>query len=213
MESSAHIAAQWDAEAATYDDGFDHTIGLPAERAAWDRILAILDGGATGLRVLDLGCGTGFLALQLVARSHHVTGVDLSPLMLERAQAKATSAGLSLTTIAGDAANPPVTVSFDLIVSRHLFWALPDKEAALRAWHILLAPAGRIAIIDGHWSPTSPGSLSMESAAALLASTTGQRTLADPLPDLRAALASRATATGLSSPAFDYYLVTTPNNA
>lgn len=212
MDRLAHVAAQWDAEAAEYDGGFDHTIATPAERGAWDRILSILDGGQRALRVLDLGCGTGFLALEFAARGHQVIGVDVSPLMLERAREKASAAGVAITFAAGDATNPPVAGPFDLIVSRHLFWALPGQPAALRTWQSLLAPTGRIAIIDGDWSPGSPGSLSMESAAHLLTTTTGGPTLADPLLDLRAALASRAAATGLARPSFDYYLVATTSN-
>ena len=46
-----------------------------------------------GLTALDVGCGTGFLSLELAARGHRVTGIDFAPEMLALAKDKAAAAG------------------------------------------------------------------------------------------------------------------------
>jgi len=60
-----------------------------------------------GQQVLDIGCGTGRHAVPLAALGLHVTGVDLSPAMLERASARADAAGVELDLIAADARDLP----------------------------------------------------------------------------------------------------------
>src|SRR5581483_254474 len=72
------VAAHWNRRAAHFDEDFGHSIGSPAERAAWDRILALLTPPGGPHYVLDAGCGTGFLALELAARGHRVTGIDFA---------------------------------------------------------------------------------------------------------------------------------------
>src|ERR1700693_3741182 len=87
------VAAHWDRRAAHFDEDFGHSIGSPAERAAWDRILGLVipAGGA-----LDAGCATGFLSLELAARGHRVSGIDFAPSMLVEARKKAAAQGLTI---------------------------------------------------------------------------------------------------------------------
>ena len=67
-----------------------------------------------GSRVLDAGCGTGRVAIELAARGHRVVGVDADPRMLDTARAKAPA----LTWIQGDLASPggDIGAGFDLIL-------------------------------------------------------------------------------------------------
>nr|WP_189257424.1 methyltransferase domain-containing protein [Lentzea flava] len=42
--------------------------------------------------------------------------------------------------------------SADVVLARHVLWALPEPAAALKAWVRLLRPAGRLVLVEGHWS-------------------------------------------------------------
>lgn len=151
------VAAHWGRRAAHFDEDFGHSIRTAAERAAWDRIFGLVRAGRSGLDVLDAGCGTGFLSLELASRGNRVTGVDFAPAMLAEARRKADEQGLSVRFEEADAEQLPYTPrSFDLVVSRHVLWTLPHPEAAINEWIRVLRPGGRLAIIDGQ-SLVAPG--------------------------------------------------------
>jgi SAM-dependent methyltransferase len=141
----------WDAEAATFDDEPDHGLRDPAVRAAWAALLrAHLP--APPADVVDLGCGTGSLAVLLAEAGHRVEGLDYSAPMVAAAVAKARAAGVDAAFRQGDAAAPPYPAgSADVVLSRHVLWALPDPDAALRRWVELLRPDGRLVLVEGRW--------------------------------------------------------------
>jgi ubiquinone/menaquinone biosynthesis C-methylase UbiE len=148
-EVKQQVAAHWDRRAAHFDEDFGHSIKTTAERAAWDRILDLVVPSGP-LDALDVGCGTGFLSLELSRRGHRVVGVDLAPTMLELAGQKAKAQGLAVRLEAADAENLPYPAgSFDLVISRHVLWTLPHPQAAVDDWLRVLRPGGRLAIIDG----------------------------------------------------------------
>jgi ubiquinone/menaquinone biosynthesis C-methylase UbiE len=144
------VAAHWDRRAAHFDEDFGHSIGGPAERAAWDRIIDLVAPAGRALAALDAGCGTGFLSLELAGRGHRITGVDFAPAMIATARRKAAAQGLTIHFEEADAENLPFPPgSFDLAISRHVLWTLPHPEAAIDEWIRVLRPGGRLAIIDG----------------------------------------------------------------
>ena len=141
--------ALWDAEAATFDDEPHHSLTDPLLRSLWwDVLEPVLPRPPS--RIADLGCGTGSLAVLLAERGHDVVGVDLSPRMLDRARAKAAAHGVDAAFLVGDAAAPPVT-GVDVVLTRHVVWALDDVPAALDRWFSLLAPEGRLVLVEGLW--------------------------------------------------------------
>jgi ubiquinone/menaquinone biosynthesis C-methylase UbiE len=143
------VAAHWDRRAAHFDEDFGHSIRTPAERAAWDRILALVVPGRPGLAALDAGCGTGFLSLELAARGHRVTGIDFAPAMVAEARRKAGQRSLSVSFDEGDAEQLPFApATFDLVISRHVVWTLPHPEAAIDEWIRVLRRGGRLVIVD-----------------------------------------------------------------
>jgi SAM-dependent methyltransferase len=103
--------------------------------------------GAAPARILDMGCGTGWLACELAARGHDVTGADPAAAMLDVARAR--PGGGRVRWIRADAAGLATGDRFDLIImTGHAFQLLlEDREvvAALRALAGHLAPGGRIA--------------------------------------------------------------------
>ena len=145
-------SAPWDAEAETFDDAADHGLRDPAVRRAWaDFLLPLVNG--RGLRVADLGCGTGTLSLLLAAEGgHFVSGVDFSSEMIRRAREKTELTIPKPVFTVADAAKPPLRAgSFDVVLSRHVLWAMPDPAAALEKWIELLTPTGVLILIEGRW--------------------------------------------------------------
>ncbi|MFG3305525.1 methyltransferase domain-containing protein [Streptomyces wuyuanensis] len=139
----------WDAAADTFDDEPDHGLRDPGVRCAWaERMRHWLPPQPSD--VLDLGCGTGSLALLAAGQGHRVTAVDLSPRMAEAARRKL--AGTRAEVLTGPAERPPVgDRRFDTVLVRHVLWALPDPEAALAHWTSLLRPGGRLVLVEGVW--------------------------------------------------------------
>ncbi len=152
------VAAHWNRRAAGFDADFGHSIRTAAERAAWDRILDLVVGGPkpkTALDALDVGCGTGFLSLELAGRGHRVAGLDFAPQMLAEARKKAAGQGVAVRFEEGDAEQLPFAEgSFDLVMTRHVLWTLPHPEQAIDEWIRVLRPGGRLAAMDSQFDPS-----------------------------------------------------------
>lgn len=143
------MSDDWNALAATFDEEADHGLRDPAVRAAWWQVLAPYLPPPPAA-VADLACGTGSLSLLLAESGYAVTGVDLAPAMLERAEAKA---GGRARFLLGDVTAPPLPPhAFDVVLARHVLFALPQPEEVLRRWIGLLGPGGRLVLVEGFWS-------------------------------------------------------------
>lgn len=145
------LLAFWDQEAATFDEEPDHGLRDPLVRKAWtERLVHWLPPAPQS--VLDIGCGTGSLSVVLASLGHHVLGVDWSPAMVAQAQAKARARGVQIEFRVMDATSPPLPPhQFDVLLCRHLLWALPEPEHVLLRWAQLLKPEGRMLLIEGYW--------------------------------------------------------------
>jgi 2-polyprenyl-3-methyl-5-hydroxy-6-metoxy-1,4-benzoquinol methylase len=141
----------WDKEAASFDMEIDHGLIGEDARAAWKAVLQNALNGQ-GLEVLDIGCGTGSLSILLAELGHRVTGVDLSPAMIDLAKAKTQKEGQAIQFQVMDAAFPDFPAQrFDAILCRHLLWTLPEPAKVLQRWIKLLRPKGRLVLIEGFW--------------------------------------------------------------
>lgn len=86
-------------------------------------------GIRAGQRVLDVACGTGVVAVTAARRGATVTGLDLTPELLERAKENASIAEVSVTWMEGDVEELPfANESFDVVTSQfgHIFAPRPD---------------------------------------------------------------------------------------
>jgi SAM-dependent methyltransferase len=105
--------------------------------------------------ILDLGCGTGRVALDLAARGHPVHGLDLDPELVASFRARAESAGLSVTTTAGDARGFALDDKFALILAPmqllQIFDGATERIACLGSARRHLQSGGTVAvaIVDG----------------------------------------------------------------
>jgi ubiquinone/menaquinone biosynthesis C-methylase UbiE len=149
--------------------------------------LVELAGLVPGERVLDVGCGTGTLALLArprVGASGTVDGIDASPEMVERAARKAQRRGVPVNfRLAAVEALPFPDRSFDVAFSTLMFHHLPRplRRACVRELARVLRPGGRVLIADfqppwrrpGGWLARlhRNGSVATEEIRALLVDT------------------------------------------
>jgi SAM-dependent methyltransferase len=103
-----------------------------------------------GLEVLDLACGHGRIANRLARRGARVTGLDATPLFLDRARADAREQGLELDYVHGDMrALPFADASFDRVVSFFTsfgYFSEPENRQVLAEIRRVLRPGGRLMI-------------------------------------------------------------------
>ena len=131
--------AMW--EAGDYD-GLISTIRTSAPKD----FVAGLNAAPPG-QVLDIACGTGSTALPLARLGFDVTGLDLSPRMLDMARNKARGEGLAICFDEGVVeALPYPDASFDMAVSMFGIMFSPMPQDAIREAARVLKPGGRLAV-------------------------------------------------------------------
>jgi SAM-dependent methyltransferase len=107
---------------------------------------------AAPARIADVGCGTGSLAVLLGEAGYRVSGIDLAPGMVQRARAKGVAAGVDADFEVADAMAPPWPKhTFDVVLARHVVWALSDAALGLERWIDLLKPNGCLVLVEGRW--------------------------------------------------------------
>ncbi len=116
-----------------------------------ERIVDRLDA-QPGLRWLDLACGTGAVAERAAERGADVTGLDLSPGLIETAKERAQQLGLTIEYVVGDCEGLPFEdASFEVVSSCCGIMFTPDHEASARELARVTQPGGRIALAN--WTP------------------------------------------------------------
>jgi ubiquinone/menaquinone biosynthesis C-methylase UbiE len=139
-----------DWEATTYDEKWSISFDERCISYARDRFVAVAgrDGWPYG-RALEIGAGTGFFSLNLRQAGvlSEVSVSDLSPGMVEAAQANARRLGFEVEGRVGDAEHLPYDDDeFDLVVGHAVIHHIPDVELAFREMLRVLRPGGRLVI-------------------------------------------------------------------
>lgn len=105
-----------------------------------------------GERVLDVACGTGNAAIPAAAAGGEVTGLDITPELLEDARRNAQKYGVEVEWIEGDAQDLPFEDgSFDVVVSTFGCMFAPDHAKAAAEIVRVLKPGGRFGVVA--WRP------------------------------------------------------------
>jgi putative AdoMet-dependent methyltransferase len=149
----AEFMALFDQWAPTYDDTVfrsEPVDGFERYEEVLERV-ADLAGAAPGAHVLDVGTGTGNLALRLQRRRASVVAVEPSDAMRAEAQRKLREVPVLAGTFL---ALPAADATFDAAVSTYAFHHLTDADKAVGAAELLrvLKPGGRVVIGDIAWA-------------------------------------------------------------
>ena len=114
----------------------------------WKARLVELAGIGSGTRVVDLACGTGDLALAAAGRGASVTGLDITPRMVELARAKP-DRGIPVRWCVGDMGTLPLASgAVDVVTTGYGLRNVPDLAVAIAEIHRVLVPGGTIASLD-----------------------------------------------------------------
>lgn len=108
-------------------------------------------------KVLDLGCGGGYVSYQIAAFADQVTAYDLTPSMVELVAEQAKQRGFDNITVQQGAAEslPFADQSFDCVMTRYSAHHWQNVAQAMAEIHRVLAPQGKVIIVDilGHSNP------------------------------------------------------------
>lgn len=144
MDEHHEVAGLFDELSSTYD-----AVGVEFFGPIAAGLVASLHPHA-GERALDVGCGRGAVLFALataVGESGSVTGIDLSPRMVEATRADVARAGLNIDVRLGDAMAPDLPAeSCDVVASSLVLFFLADAFTALTSWRKLLVVGGRVGV-------------------------------------------------------------------
>ncbi|GAA0338762.1 class I SAM-dependent methyltransferase [Actinoallomurus spadix] len=176
---------------------------LGRRRRVYDDLVT-LSGARPGDRILDVGCGTGYLtrrAARAVLPGGHATGIDPSAQVIAYATRRA-PAGCTFQTAAAQAIPYP-DGSFDVVISSLAVHHIPaaDRPAALAEFHRVLRPGGRLLLADYRRRPRHLAAARLVGAAANHAH---EHTPADELTGLVTQAGFGITETGTRRPSLQF---------
>jgi ubiquinone biosynthesis O-methyltransferase len=128
-------------------------IGATTERLEGQLILELI-GDVSGCRVLDIGCGDGEFALELMKRGALVTGIDSSPAMIDAARSRATQHNADITFQVAVAEHLPFPAEqFDVVTAITILCFVEDAGSVFSEIARVLRPSGHLVIGElGKWS-------------------------------------------------------------
>jgi ubiquinone/menaquinone biosynthesis C-methylase UbiE len=142
---AASVRASWDRAADAWEHGQESGRDYYRLEFFGPAQVAVC-GDVAGMRLLDVGCGNGYFSREMARRGAEVTGVDISPRMIEHARQHESSSRLGIDYVVGDAAQIATTFpagSFDIATSCMALQDMPNVPAVLHAVHAVLRPGSR----------------------------------------------------------------------
>lgn len=152
LDIESRIMRYWTARSHDFGTVRKNELGSAMGRRWQEELQSHLPEGS-GLRILDIGTGTGFFAILMAKLGHRVTGIDLTPAMLVEAHALAEALNLDVDFLEMDAQTLDFQdESFDVILSRNLTWTLPEPEKAYAQWFRVLKTGGILLNYDADYA-------------------------------------------------------------
>jgi SAM-dependent methyltransferase len=137
---------------AAQKEGWKHFAPLETVTTPSAARLVRFAGISSGARVLDVGCGTGVVAIAAARVGARVEAIDLTPQLLERARENARIAKVNIEFREADAEDLPFRDGeFDIVVSQFAHMFAPRPEVAIAQMLRVLRPGGTIAFST--WPP------------------------------------------------------------
>lgn len=170
---AAHVRALF----ATIADRYDLITVLLSfgQDQRWKRRLVGLAGPLTGLRVVDLACGTGDIARLASAAGADVAGIDITLRMIELARERTRGAGLRRTRfLVGDMTAIPLPDGCaDVVTTGYGLRNVPDLDRAIAEIHRVLKPGGRLLSLDFNRPGVAPVRLAYHAYLTVVGSALG----------------------------------------
>ncbi|NHI04388.1 hypothetical protein DYY67_1246 [Candidatus Nitrosotalea sp. TS] len=144
QEHNKNIISQFTKQAVPFTKKMEHS-----HEGAF-RLMVKVTGVTKDDTVLDVACGSGLVSCALAGIVNHVTGIDITPAMIEQAKLLQNSKKLeNLTWKIGDVTSLPFeNDSFSLVITRYSFHHMMDPISVLSEMKRVCKPGGRIAVID-----------------------------------------------------------------
>ena len=134
------IAEKWNEISFEFDEMHD-----TEDISIWKRELKKLLGEERDISVLDIGTGTGFLAIMLAELGYNSFGIDIAEDMLSIARTKALSKNLNINFLHSEEELLPFEeYSMDVIVNCRLLWTLTNPQKTFKDWNKVLKNGGRV---------------------------------------------------------------------
>ena len=145
------IGRMWSDMAQEWDAGYTEE-GDASRRFLLNDALFRMVGDVTGQRILDAGCGAGYLSRLLARRGADVVGVDVAEGLLALARARSSGRGSAPTYHQGSLSHMPFLpdASFHAVVSMVVLQDVRDYEGAVAELDRVLRPGGRVAFTITH---------------------------------------------------------------
>lgn len=151
------IENKWTEDSGDYDDMIQKQLSNKRTVSYWTKELKRLLGPEP-LRILEVGCGPGFMSIIAARLGHDVKAIDGSSGMVEKARRNMRQYHQQVEICEEDGVTLPLEQeqSYDVILSRDAVWTLYDPEKAFRRWKAVLKPGGRIIYFDGDYRTVEP---------------------------------------------------------
>lgn len=152
MDEESAAKQAWNSAAAEYSEIVREQLSS-SDKEYWMNLIYEYAPKKQKLKVLDIGTGPGFFPIALSMDGHEAVGVDLSVGMLKEAEQNAKDFGVRCTFLLMNANSLMFdSDQFDLIINRNVTWTLPDMMECYKEWKRVLAPGGRLLVLDSNFN-------------------------------------------------------------